>query len=207
METAKIRWRSRVCAVVFVLAAIGWASVTMRPADEVVLTIGESYEQVRQQSHSTLPAATEDNHVNLYIRRPAIFKFSDPQYGFTTPASKFLSVYANRGGDVESITVSPQLEALPLGEATAILVDLQDQLRRGGWQPFEMAASRPINDTAALGERLRACDGPVSRWQAGVKFQVSLGIRCFHTDRSSNGERYLVTLALGRPVFEDFPGG
>jgi hypothetical protein len=28
-----------------------------RPADEVALALGEPYEQVRKQSHSTLPAA------------------------------------------------------------------------------------------------------------------------------------------------------
>jgi hypothetical protein len=49
------RWRAACAMIVFIAA---WAIYSMaRPADEVVLTIGEPYEQVRRQSRSTLPPA------------------------------------------------------------------------------------------------------------------------------------------------------
>ncbi|WP_241495818.1 flagellar biosynthesis sigma factor [Paraburkholderia monticola] len=176
-----------------------------KPVDEVVLTLGEPYEQVRRQSHSTLPLLTEVNSVNLHVRRPAIFRLSDPRYGFATPTAKFLSLYANQKGNVTLVTLSPQVETLPLDESMAILTDIQNQFRRGGWKPFHSSINRPIEDTKATREAIRACTAPTTRWQADDKYQVSLNIRCFRTDDRPDDERYLITLDLSLPVFDDYP--
>jgi hypothetical protein len=63
-----------------------------RCADHVVLTLGEPYEHVRKQSRSTLPPVVPRVGWMGVLTRPAQLRFSDPQYGFATPAARFLSV-------------------------------------------------------------------------------------------------------------------
>jgi hypothetical protein len=87
-----------------------------------------------------------------------------------------------------------------------VVVDLQDQLRRGGWKPFREARSQPIEDTPAKRTEIRKCSAPTSYWQADTKYQVSLNIRCFRSEDRPNDERDLITLDLGPPVFDDDPG-
>jgi hypothetical protein len=205
MQRRKIKWSGYIACVLFGGAAAWGIYATTRPVDEVVLTLGEPYEQVRQQSRSTLPVATGDNSFNLHVTRPAVFRFSDPTFGFVTPQARFLSLYADTHGKVTLVTLSPQVDTLPLDDAMAILVDLQNQLRRGGWTPFRSAGSRPIDDTLATRNAIRLCEAPTTRWQADDKYQVSLNIRCFRTDDRPDSERYLITMDLGPPVFEDSP--
>lgn len=174
-----------------------------KPIDQVVLTLGEPYEQVRQHSRSTLPPIEPNAAWGGYVLRPAKFRFIDSQFGFATPPAKFLNVGYDKYGKVWSVTLSPQVETLPLDESMAILTDLQNQFTRGGWKPFFSRRNRPIEDTQATRNAIRACDAPTTRWQADNKYQVSLNIRCFRTDDRPNDERYLITLDLNFPVFED----
>ncbi|MGU7784526.1 flagellar biosynthesis sigma factor [Burkholderia sp. PU8-34] len=189
----------------FALALIWEGLAAIRPVDEVVLTIGEPYEQVRQQSRSTLPIATQDNSINLYVKRPAALRFSDTQYGFVTPAAKFLSIYADTHGKVWSVTLSPQVETLPLDATMAILLDLQNQLRRGGWHPILVARHPPIADTPETRARMRSNLSPQAFWLAGDKYQVSIDVRRFIHENRPEDERYLITLQLtGPPLMEDW---
>ncbi len=77
-----IRWPGYlVCDVVG--CAVVWGIYAMaKPVDEVVLTLREPYEQIREHSRSTLQVAAENNPFNLYRGRPTIFWFGDPQFGF-----------------------------------------------------------------------------------------------------------------------------
>jgi hypothetical protein len=204
-ETRANKWRWRVACLVLGFAAVWGIYVKARPADEVVLTIGEPYTQVRQQSRSTLPVLTRDNRIGLYIRRPAVLRFSDPHYGFVTPAAKFLSLYADESGKVVAVTLSPQVEPLPLDEAMAVFIGLQDQFQRGGRKPFRVNRSSPIEDTRDTRAQIRHCAAPTSYWQGGNNYQISLNIRCFRSDDRPNDERYLITLDLGAPVFGEVP--
>ncbi|MFL9909841.1 flagellar biosynthesis sigma factor [Paraburkholderia sp. RL17-337-BIB-A] len=204
-EPGTSKWRWRIAGLILGIAAVWGVYVKARPADEVVLTIGEPYKQVRQQSRSTLPVLTGDNRINLHIQRPAVLRFSDPQYGFSTPAAKFLSLYADDSGKVVAVTLSPQLDTLPLDEAMAVFIGLQDQFRRGGWKPFRVNRNPPIEDTRDTRAQIRRCVAPTSYWQAGNTYQISLNIRCFRSDDRPNDERYLITLDLGLPVFGELP--
>jgi hypothetical protein len=207
MAIRKIGWRWRIAGAMLALAVMWGVFAAIRPADEVVLTIGEPYEQVRQQSRSTLPIATQDNSINLYVKRPAALRFSDIQYGFVTPVAKFLSLYADAHGYVRSITLSPQVETLPLDATMAILLDLQSQLRRRGWRPILVAKHPPITDTPESRARMRANLSPQTFWLAGDKYQVSIEVRRFIHENRPDDERYLITLQLtGPPLMEDLPG-
>jgi hypothetical protein len=204
-------WRKMRRLWYFACTVIGcaavWGLIAMaKPVDEVVLTLGEPYEQVRTQSRSTLPLLTEDNSINLYVRRPAIFRFSDTRYGFATPPAKMLSLYTNQEGNVTLVTLSPQTETLPLDQAMAVMLDLQDQLQRHGWHPIRARRFPPISSTAAMIESIQRGDDPQTFWQAAGKYQVALDIRRFVHENRPNDERYLITLQLsGPPLMEDYP--
>ncbi|RQP30065.1 flagellar biosynthesis sigma factor [Burkholderia ubonensis] len=206
MAIRKAGWRWRITGAMLTLAVMWGGFVAIRPADQVVLTIGEPYEQVRQQSRSTLPIATQDNSIDLHVKRPAALRFSDIQYGFVTPAAKFLSIYADAHGYVRSITLSPQVETLPLDATMAILLDLQNQLQRGGWRPILVGRHPPMMDTPQTRALMRANLAPQTFWLAGNKYQVSIDVRRFVHENRPADERYLITLQLsGPPLMEDRP--
>lgn len=205
MAIRNFRWRWLTVCAIPGLALIWGVFAMLRPIDEVTLAIGEPYEQMRQHSRSTLPALESNANWGGYVSRPTRLRFTAPKYGFVTPAAKFLVVNYDRKGNVDSVTLSPQVTTLHLDEAMAILEDIQDQLRRGGWKPFREARSQPIEDTPTRRAEIRTCAAPTSYWQAENKYQVSLNIRCFRTEDHPNDERYLITLDLGPPVFDDSP--
>lgn len=208
MKSRKIGWRWRIASATLAAAVLWGSFVTLRPGDQVTLTIGEPYEQVRQQSRSTLPIATQDNSIDLHVKRPAAFRFSDSQYGFVTPTAKFLSLYADERGAVRAVTLSPQTKTLPLDETIAVLVDLQAQLRRAGWRQIFAARHPPISDTPDMKALMRANLAPQTFWLAGDKYQVSIDVRRFVHQNRPDDERYLITLQLsGPPLMEDLPGG
>jgi hypothetical protein len=182
-----------------------WCGIYMlaRPGDYVALTIGEPYEQVRQQSHSTLPIAETRANWGGVINRPTILRFTDPQYGFSTPAAKFMMVSYDERGKVSGVTLSPQVETLPLDGTMVIVNDLQRQLKQGGWKQIRVADDPPIDNTPATRARIRACTAPTAYWQAVDKYQIGLNIRCFRSEDHPNDERYLITLDLGPLVFDD----
>lgn len=207
MLRRKHRWFAYLLCAIIGCAAIWGIYAIAKPVDEVVLTIGESYEHVRQQSRSTLPIAASGMFLGGNVTRPAILRFNDPQYGFVTPAAKFLYVSADEHGNVWSVTLSPQVETLPLDKTMAVLVDLQDQLRRRGWRSILTTDHPPITDTPAMRVKIRNGANPQAFWLASDKYQVSLDVRRFIHENRPNDERYLITLQLsGPPLMTDSPG-
>jgi hypothetical protein len=174
-----------------------------KPVDEVVLTLGEPYEQVRRQSRSTLPAVEPGANWAGVINRPARLRFFDPQYGFSTPAAKFMAVTYDDYGKVSGVRMSPQVEILPLDETMAIVADLQRQLKRDGWRQILVADNPPIENTPIIRAEIRKCAAPTGYWQGGDKYQIGLNVRCFRTDDYPNEERYLITLTINGLWLED----
>jgi hypothetical protein len=206
-ETRTTQWRWRVAGLILGFAAVWGIYVKVAPVDEVVLTLGEPYQKVRQQSHSTLPPAEPNTNWGGYVSRPARLRFSDPQYGFITPVAKFLTVGYDRQGNVSSVTLSPQIETLPLDDAMATFIDLQDQLQRGGWRQTRTAENPPITDTPAIRAQIREQSDPIAYWVADNKYEIILDIRRFVHEDHPNDERYLITLRLsGPPLMTDSPG-
>jgi hypothetical protein len=110
MPRRKHRWHAYLsCALIG--CAVAWGIYAMtKPVDEVALTLGEPYDQVRQQSRSTLPPLEPDAAWGGFVIRPARFRFADPAHGFVTPAAKILNVGYDKHGNVWSVTLSPQVE-------------------------------------------------------------------------------------------------
>ncbi|WP_084515383.1 hypothetical protein [Burkholderia sp. WSM2230] len=191
---------------VLLAAMVCWIAYRFaNPADEVMLMLGEPYEQVRKHSRSTLPPVQAGISWMGALTRPGRLRFSDPQYGFTTPPSRFFSVRYDEEGKVEGVILSPQTEALPLDESLAIVMNLQDQLRRAGWTAFQASRWRPMADTAEFRRSIRNCDDPTSYWNGGAAYQIGLDIRCFRPE-AENKERFLVTLDLTPTWMNDRPG-
>ncbi|WP_254067566.1 hypothetical protein [Burkholderia sp. L27(2015)] len=111
-------------------------------------------------------------------------------------------------GKVEQLTLSPQVETLPLDETMAILVDLQNQLRRGGWRPTLVVDNPLVVDTPATRAEIRNFGIRQTFWLASDKYQAFLSVRRFVHENRPNDERYLITLQLsGPPFLVDLSGG
>jgi hypothetical protein len=207
MRRLNVRWAGYLLCGVAAFAAMLGVYAMAKPADEVRLTLGEPYEQVRLQSSSTLPAASPGMFWGGFVTRPAKFQFTADGYSFATPPAKYLYVGTNKSGNVESVSLSPQIDALPLDQALPIVLDIQDQLRRHGWHPIKAHRFPPIANTPEMVASIQRGDDPQTFWQAAGKYQVTLDIRRFvHPDRP-NDKRYLITLELGGPpLMEEYPG-
>ena len=201
MMIKKISWPWRIAAVMFGIMLMWLIYLMVRPYDEVALTIGASYEKAR--SGNTLQPAEVGHFWFGFVTRPAVLRFVDSQYGFITPAAKFLTVSYDDHGTVESTRMSPQVKILPLDESLVILFDLQNQLIKGGWQPFRVDVDPPFEDNKKTRTKIENCANPVSYWQAGDKYQATLDIRCFwKQSQPENIKRYLITLQVAPPFID-----
>lgn len=195
--------RKRIICLGMAVAVAFSISTMAESTDEVVLSIGDPYEQVRHESRSTLPPAEAGANWYGVVTRPARLLFTDPQYGFTTPSAKFFAVGYSSEGNVKSITLSPQVETLTLDEAMVVVLDLQDQFARAGWRPIHVTDHPPLSDTPAMRVKVRNNEAPQSFWLAGEKYQAYLDVRRFRHDAHPNDERYLITLQVsGPPLME-----
>lgn len=199
MAMHQVKWCAWLAGTVLAVVALGALYAKTRPTDEVLLTIGAPYEQVRQRSRSTLQAAVPGRDWMSVVTRPTRLRFTDPQYGFSTPPAKFLAVAYDYHGTVSSVRMSPQVETLPLDETMEIVTDLQKQLLRAGWNRFRVVDDPPIEDTAQVRAKIRRCEAPTEYWEAADKFQLMLVVGCFSTDEQPSKERYLTRLSLSTP--------
>ncbi|MEX0448010.1 hypothetical protein, partial [Xenorhabdus sp. SGI246] len=104
-----------------------------REPAEIALVIGEPYEAMRQRSSAKI-SPPYDNSIGFRVSKTdARLRFTDPKYGFITPPARFFTVSYNKGL-IESVRMSPQVEPLLYDDAIKIVLDLQDQWRKGGWE-------------------------------------------------------------------------
>jgi len=128
-----------------IAAALWWHS---RPPEPTVLAfrLGQTFEQVVRDS--TYPALQRSNRPAedpgyhkfgaIWVTEPSvIIRFTDPKHGFTLPPTKFAALTFSENQAV-SLATSPMLDPLPFDEAVAILENLQNQFKAGGWEPWEV---------------------------------------------------------------------
>lgn len=139
------RWY-RLAAIVAGLGAatIWWHARTPEPT-VLAFRLGQTFEQVVNDStYSVLERSnrpTDDPGGNKFgatwVTEPSvIIRFTDPKHGFTLPPTKFAALTFSENQAV-SLATSPMLDPLPFDEAVAILEDLQNQFKAGGWEPWE----------------------------------------------------------------------
>ncbi|MCT9822030.1 hypothetical protein [Pseudomonas veronii] len=195
-----VSWQG-IAPVLFAAALL--AGITMRffaDEPEVALMLGEPWEDMRKRSSAAIDPAIPGHHWFRLPKTDARLQFIDPEYAFTTPLSRFFTVDFDSDQRVSGIRMSPQIEPLLLNDALKVVLDLQEQWRKGGWVSIRAKYDPPFADTPEWRAQLQdPYQGGTSYWQAGNKYQVMLVAHRFKDDRHPNEERYLITLNLGEP--------
>ena len=147
---------------------------TLPPYPELVVEICGTYDDMIERSSSRFSPYFHARSWYGGVKSPAKFRFLDPQYGFTAPASHI--VYVNFDWNiVESFSLFPQTEPLMFDEALKVALDLQDQWRAGGWYEFDPRDNPAFENTPEWRAKLRdARNGSRTYWQAEKKYQVML---------------------------------
>ena len=125
-------------------------------------------------------------------------RFVDPQYGFVTPRARFFTISYNQQ-KVESVRMSPQVETLSLDDALKVVLDLQEQWKKGGWTPINLKREPLFVDTPHWRKGMEECKTNMTFWQASDWLQTQLNIACFDDSNHPNEQRYLITLELSKP--------
>jgi len=138
----KTRYRGIAILAGFIATALWWYSHTPEPT-VLSFRLGQTFEQVVMDS--TYPALKHANRPAddpgggkfgaIWVTEPAvIIRFTDPKHGFILPPTKFAGLAFSENQAV-SLATSPMLDPLPFDEAVAILKNLQNQFKAGGWEP------------------------------------------------------------------------
>lgn len=140
----KRRYRLVAILAGLVPATIWWHARTPEPT-VLSFRLGQTFEQVVSDStfpaleHANRPADDpgENKFGAIWVTEPSvIIRFTDPKHGFTLPPTKFAALTFSENQAV-SLATSPMLDPLPFDEAIAILENLQNQFKAGGWEPWE----------------------------------------------------------------------
>ncbi|KAA6167397.1 hypothetical protein [Pseudomonas veronii] len=166
---------------------------------EIALTPGEPWEDMRQRSSAKIGPTIPGHHWFRAPKSDARLRLVDPQYGFMTPLARFFTI-GFEDERVDGVRMSPQVEPLLLDDTLKVILDLQEQWRKAGWEPIRVASNPPFADTPEWRARLRNVNrGGTSYWRASDKYQVMLVVGRFKDDKRPTEERYLMTLSLAPP--------
>ena len=192
--------RRKVALILVVLLAVmtvRWVVQAFADAPEIALIYGEPWEDMRQRSSAEINPAIPNETGFRIPKTDARLRYMHPQYGFDTPLARFFTI-SFKDERVSSIRMSPQIEPLLLDDAMKIVLDLQDQWRRRGWELTSPKTDPAIVDTPEWRTRLRDINkGGTTFWQADDTYQIMLSLHRFKDDRHPDEERYLISLSIG----------
>jgi hypothetical protein len=158
----KARYRRIAILAALIASTIWWHSRTPEPTI-LAFRLGQTFEQV--VNDSTYPALKRSNKPRddwdgnkfgaIWVTEPSvIIRFTDPKHGFTLPPTKFAALSFSENQAL-TLATSPMLDPLPFDDAVAIL-ELQNQFKAGGWQPWEKDDSTWFDLTPEGKKRLHA---------------------------------------------------
>ncbi|MBV7478281.1 hypothetical protein [Pseudomonas sp. PDM31] len=196
LRSVGLRRRTLTLAVAILLTLAAIRALSDDP--EIALVIGEPYEAMRQRSTASI-APTIAGEVSFNIpTSDARLRFVDPQYGFVTPLARFFAVIY-RNEHINSVRMSPQTEPLLLDDTLKIVLDLQEQWRKGGWTPNRVKDFPSFADSPEWRDRLKDVNrGGTAYWLAGEKYQTMLVVSRFRDEKRPTEERYLITLGISK---------
>ncbi|WP_426099710.1 hypothetical protein [Pseudomonas sp. PSPC3-3] len=196
---ATLGWRRGVLGLVITLL-LAWTAARLNADDpEIRLLLDEPWEEMRRRSSADIDPAIAGHYWGRQTRTDARLRFMDPQYGFVTPLARFFSISFGEER-VTGVRMSPQIEPLLLDDTLKVVLDLQEQWRKGGWIPIHEKSDPPFADTLQWRDQLRdVMGGGTSYWQVADQYQVMLVVNRFKDDRHPTEERYLIKLALANP--------
>lgn len=194
-----ISWQRCGLSLIIVALLVFGAVRLFADEPEIALIPGEPWEDMRKRSSAAIDPAILGHHWFRIPKTDARLRLVDSQYGFVTPLARFLTV----GFDneyVRNVRMSPQIEPLLLDDTLKVVLDLQEQWRKGGWIPVDVSYWPPLADTPEWRAKLRNENkGGKSYWQAGNKYKVMMVVGRFQDDRNPTDERYLITIELTTP--------
>lgn len=197
LSWVKQHWFFSALLVVLTYAGACQAIDYLTPPKEIALIIGEPWKDMQARSTARIGDDIPDE---IWFREPidlAYLRFADPEYGFITPPAKFFSIVFNRG-KVFSVRMSPQLEPLPLQDALNIILNLQDQWRKSGWDLDDPVGFPAYENSPKWIEELKKCIADSTYWDAGEKYELMVVASCYKDERHPNEQRYLVTISMGK---------
>ena len=168
------------------------------PTKEIALIIGEPWKSMQARSTAKIADDIPDEIWYRVPKKLAYLRFSDPYYEFVTPPAKFFTIGFNRG-KIDSIRMSPQIEPLPLQEALDVVLDLQDQWKKSGWELMYPDEHPPYENSAIFFEKMNRCAPDSTYWQVKDKYQIMLIMSCFKDERHPDEKRFLITLSMAKP--------
>lgn len=185
--------------ILIFMLTLRWVTYALSGVPEIALALGEPWEEMRQRSSAVISPAIPNE---IWFRMPksdARLRFIDPKYGFETPLARFFTI-GFIDSRVRNVRMSPQVEPLLLDDALRVVVDLQNQWKRGGWYLIFPKTEPAIADTVEWRAKLRDVNkGGRTIWQAGDRYQAMLILNRFIDNKRSREERYMITLAVGKP--------
>ncbi|MEN3278840.1 MAG: hypothetical protein V7631_4630 [Massilia sp.] len=140
------RYRRRFVLAGLVSVGLWWH---FRMPEPTVLSfrVGQTFEEVVENSsypvmeRSNLPAEDDTQSGITWVTEPAVtLRFNDPKHGFTLPPTKFAALGFDHNV-ATTLSTSPMLDKLPFHQAVTTLQNLQNQLKAGGWEPYETHSS------------------------------------------------------------------
>lgn len=159
----KRRYRLVAILAGLIPAVIWWHARTSEPT-VLSFRLGQTFEQVVMDStypvlkHANRPADDPGGGKfgAIWVTAPAVtIRFTDPKHGFILPPTKFAALTFSENQAV-TLSTSPMLDPLPFGEAVAILENLQNQFKAGGWEPWARNDSTWFDLTPEGKKRLHA---------------------------------------------------
>ena len=219
-----MKHRALVLACGFAAAVLGIGILQHSPAlsaPPTVLSfrIGQGFEEVVKASsypvmqRSAVPEAETGMAGVTAVTEPAVILcFNDPQHGFMMPPTKFALV-GYMHNVVADVSTSPMLDKLPFDQAVAILEDLQNQFKAGGWEPWAVDGSTwfdlsPEGKKRLYQRMLEPGYSQSAELRVPKKYGMVFRLKC--TDGCAPGERppslFLIDIGLSGDIVGREPG-
>lgn len=167
---------------------------------EISVIIGEPWIDMQRRSTAEIADVLPDTYWYQMPRTDARLRLADREYGFVTPLARFFIVAFTPTGTVRNVRLSPQIEPLLLEDTMQVLLGLQDQWRRSGWQPTRADEFPVFEDTPEWRAALRENGKIATYWIAGDQYEIQLYADRFDYSKRPDEERYLITMQLSRPL-------
>lgn len=181
--------------------------------------VGQSFSEVVRDSsypvlrHAGDPREREDGFGWTYVTDPVLLRFNDGKHGFTLPPTKFAAV-TYMDGNVATVATTPMLEKLPFDQAVAVLEDLQNQFKAGGWEPQPLGAGSQWFDLTPEGKKrlyqrmFEPGYSQTAELRVPKKYGMTFRLKC--TDGCWPDEKppylFLVDVGVGTDSFGSEPG-
>ena len=129
-------------ATAVALGIVFWPEERGAQPTTLSFRIGQTFEDVAKSStypvmeKSNVPTQEFGGWGATWVTEPAVvLRFNDPKHGFTLPPTKFASLLFQEHV-AQTAATSPMLDKLPFDQAVAVLENLQNQFKAGGWEPW-----------------------------------------------------------------------